>query len=226
MIRVIQEQGRRTLLSGTGFSSEQSSINVEDLREHVYDYSLLAMRGLEFIKPSKILVIGLGGGIVPREMRYALPEAEIDVIEIDETIINVAKEYFFFEEDDKMTIHKGDAFVITQEMEGLYDLIVVDAFLGNYTPFPLMSAEFIGGLSDIASDNAVLSVNCCCGHPSFDSQINTYRSVFGDNICRRDGERNALSTTLYVGKGDVEFPDTIEVTEEIENAKIFTLSNP
>ena len=225
----MQEEETRTLFSGTGLCKEQSAINISNLREHVYDYSLLAMKGLEFVldPPEKILVIGLGGGIVPREMRYLLPDAEIDIIEIDETIIKVAKEFFFFEEDDNMTIHQGDAFVITREMEGKYDFIVLDAFMGNYIPFPLMSSEFISRLKDISSDKALLTVNSCNTHPSFLSQINTFRSVFGDNIYRVDGSRNEYSTTLYVSKGEgVELPDKMDITEEIENAKIFSLSNP
>ncbi len=206
---------------------EQSSINIKDLREHVYDYSFLAMKGLEFVdSPSKILVIGLGGGIIPRELRYRLPYAEIDIIEIDENIIKLAKDFFFFEEDDKMRVHKGDAFIITKEMKNKYDFIVVDAFFSNYIPFPLMSSEFIRQLYELTSDKAILTVNCSCIHPSFNSQINTYRFVFGDNIYKLNGKKNECSTTLYVGKKDAIFPDKIEFTDEIKNAKIFTLLHP
>jgi len=226
-MQVVQEGTIRSLFSGTGFYSEQSAINVEDLREHMYDYSLLAMRGLDFIpEPSRILVVGLGGGIIPRELRHSLPDAEIDIIEIDEHVIDVAKDFFFFEEDDKMKVHHGDAFIIVQEMKEQYDFIVVDAFLGNYTPFPLMSVEFLECLYKLSSDKSILTLNCSRMHPSFNSQINTFRSVYGDGIHQLNGERNDISTTLYVTKGDFSRPAKVEITEEIENAKIFTLTNP
>lgn len=226
-IRVVQHYPVRTLLSGTGFCQEQGAINIEDLHEHIFDYSLLAMRGLEFMPfPRRILVIGLGGGIIPRELRHVLPNSEIDIIEIDEDIINIAKDYFFFKEDDKMKVHKGDAFVITQEMTETYDMIVVDAFTENYTPFPLMSVEFVQRLYDIASGNAILTVNSSSCHPSFTSQVKTYRSVFGDGIYSINGDKNEFSTTIYVTKGNLECPTGIDVTEDTENGKIFSLYNP
>ena len=229
-IQIVQDQKIRTLLSGTGFCQEQGAIDIEDLHKHIFDYSLLAMRGLEFIHcPQRILVIGLGGGIIPRELRHTLPNSEIDIIEIDSDIIDIAKEYFFFEEDDKMKIHKGDAFIITKEMQEMgetYDLIVVDAFMENYTPFPLMSVEFIQRLYDITSENAILTVNSSVYHPSFSSQVKTYRSVFGDGIYSLNGDRNELSTTIYVTKGNLECPKGINTTEDTENGKIFSIYNP
>jgi len=185
---------------------------------------MLAIRGLSFVpNPSRILIIGLGGGVVPREARFLYPEAIIDIIEIDEKIIDVAKKYFFFEEDENMKVHKGDAFIITQEMKYKYDFIMVDAFLTNYIPFPLMSSEFIEIISKLVTDDSVISVNCCSCHPSFNSHLNTYYSVFGDNIYRVDGHRNPNCTALYVCKGKTLIPSKMDITEEIGKAKIMKL---
>jgi len=237
-LKVTQEGTTRKLISGAGFCEEQSAINVDDLQDHIYDYSLLALHSLRFIEsPSRILVIGLGGGIVPREMSRYLPNAEIDVIEIDPEIIKLAKEFFFFEETDKIKVHCGDAFIVTQEMEKTYDIIVADAFLSHYIPFPLMSIEFIKVMHSLLSSQGVVAANSSNFHPSFNNQINTYRAVFGDDIYRLDGLRNDASTTLYVVKGGMEpeyeledlyllTPKKIDMTETIKDAKIFTLTNP
>jgi len=191
----------------------------------MFDYSILAIRGLSFVPcPSRILIIGLGGGVVPREARQIYPDSILDIIEIDEKIIDVAKEYFFFKEDDKMKVHKGDAFIITQEMKEPYDFIMVDAFLTNYIPFPLMSLDFIKIISELVTDNSIISVNCCNIHPSFNSHVKTYYSLFGVNIYRVDGHRNPYCTSLYVCKGKTLIPSKINITEEIEKEKIMTLS--
>ena len=215
---------------------QQGAINVDDLQQHVHDFSLLALDSLKFISsPSKILIIGLGAGIIPRNFFEILPEVHIDIIEIDPEIISIAKRFFFFEPNNRMVVHRGDAYVIVHELIDKYDIVVMDAFMGNYIPFPLMSVEFIRQLKKIMADKAVVSINCSHFHPSFSSQVNTYREVFGNNIYRLDGIRNSTSTTLYVLKGDLEaenlddvfaFPSKVDITPEIKNAKIFTVLRP
>lgn len=45
-------------------------------------------------KPSRILIIGLGGGIWPLLIRHYFPTIKIDVVEIDQTVIDLAEEFF------------------------------------------------------------------------------------------------------------------------------------
>ena len=237
LLQVLQCGKIRFLCSGTGICREQSAIKVDDLNKHVFDYSLLAMQSLSFVpEPLSVLVIGLGGGIIPRILSGKFPNAKIDVIEIDEEIIDIAKKFFFFEETNNIRVHHGDAFVVTQEMREKYDIIFCDCFLSDYIPFPLMSLEFIRQLDSLTLENAVINVNCSCWHPSFPNQVNTYRKVFGDNIYWLQGIQNSLSTTLYVIKGGLKIdhsttdvsltPIKIEISEEIKKAKIFTLQRP
>ena len=235
---MIQEGTTRKLLSGSGLCEEQSAINVEDLREHIYDYSLLSLHFMRFIKkPSRVLVVGLGGGVIPREISKYLPETYVDIIEIDPEIISIAKKFFFFEQTDKIIMHCGDALVVMRDMKELYDVILVDAFSSNYIPFHLMSIEFVKIIYSLLLEQGVVAVNCSNFHPSFYSQINTYREAFGDNIYRLDGLRNSCSTILYVVKGEIEpkfeiddlyslTPKKIDITENIKDAKIFTLTHP
>jgi spermidine synthase len=246
-VQVIQDGSIRKLLfiwDKATACREQGAINVEDLTEHIYDFSLLGMYSLLFVpNPQRILVLGLGAGVIPREMRRLFPDTHIDIIEIDETIRDVAKNYFFFEEDDKMKVHFGDAFVISKEMEEPYDIICADAFNPSHIPFHLMSVEFIRELHRLSSDRSVVAANCSSYHPSLSGYINTYREVFGDKIYRLDGLKNHYSSTLYICKGEVEVFDRSsmpkdypelnpydiweidsELTDEIKNTKIFTLT--
>lgn len=45
-------------------------------------------------KPSRILVIGLGGGIWPLLIRHHFPTVKMDVVEIDQTVIELAEKFF------------------------------------------------------------------------------------------------------------------------------------
>jgi len=91
-----------------GLYREQSAIQVNDLRSHVYDYSLLSMYSLRFISnPLNVLCVGCGAGVVPREMAF-YTKANIDILEIDLDVIKIAKEHFYL--DEKLNIILGDAF--------------------------------------------------------------------------------------------------------------------
>jgi hypothetical protein len=45
-------------------------------------------------KAKRVLVIGLGGGIWPMLIRHYFPSVVVDVVEIDETVIALASDYF------------------------------------------------------------------------------------------------------------------------------------
>ena len=44
--------------------------------------------------PKRVLIIGLGGGVWPLLIRHSFPSTIIDVVEIDETVIALAIEFF------------------------------------------------------------------------------------------------------------------------------------
>ena len=238
-IKVRENGNSRSLTCGVGMAREQSGIYVDNLRKHFFDYSLLAMYSLLFVpKPTRILVLGLGGGIVPREMSYYFPQAKIDIIEIKKEMVDVAKEFFFFEDNELINIHIGDGFNVIGELKDQYDIIMLDAFSINYVPFHLMSKEFFKMVYDRTKEDGVVIVNASSCHPSFYCQLNTIMSVFGENLYGLIGERNNLTFMTYVLKNDkkpmkilnlpTEYypqktPFKIEITDEIKNAKIFEM---
>src|SRR5678816_308902 len=61
------------------------------------------MLGALFVnpRPQSVLIIGLGGGTLPRALRQLLPDARIDVVEIDPAVERVASRYFGFEASDR-----------------------------------------------------------------------------------------------------------------------------
>ena len=76
-------------------------------------------------------------------------------------------------------------------------------------------------------------------HPSYSSQVKTYKSVFGDNIYSLIGTRNSSATILFVAQKEFESfsdlnlplqyyppfqPSKVIFTPEIENASIFKIS--
>jgi spermidine synthase len=240
-IRITEENFIRKMLFGYGPCSEQSAINLQKPSEHVFDFTFLAMHSLLITPyPSKILIIGLGGGVLPTEMEKYASGVTIDVIEIDPEVLRLAKEYFYFKESEKVKVYLGDAFDLVPTLKDQYDIIIVDAFLTNYIPFHIMSKEFFESVFKITSDNGVVAVNISNKHPSFYSHVNTIRNVFGDILYQANGIKNEVSSMIFAVKKDREIvklhghpichflaiqPEKIVITNEIKNAKILSLKN-
>ena len=55
-------------------------------------------------QPQSVLIIGLGGGTIPRVLRQVLPDTRIDVVEIDPAVVRVANRYFDFVADGRTRI--------------------------------------------------------------------------------------------------------------------------
>ena len=75
----------------------QSCMLLEHPERLVFEYTRM-MLGALYLEPEphRILIIGLGGGTLPRALERLLPEAQIDVVEIDPAVVRVAQQYFGF----------------------------------------------------------------------------------------------------------------------------------
>ncbi len=163
----------------------QSQVNLNDLREHILEYTELAFCGLLYkSQPQKMLVLGLGGGVIPREMHHYLPELEIDVAEIDPEIPHIAKQFFAFREDDKLKVHIDDGRMFIKKQLRLdpvpkYDLIILDAFNGDYIPFHLMTREFLEEVKGVLAEDGVVIANVFYSNRLYDAELKTFLDVFG-----------------------------------------------
>jgi len=240
-IRVVEEYPIRKLVFGTGISQDQSAINLEKPHIHIFDYSIMAMHSVLFVaEPKNIMVIGLGGGVIPKQMAHYFPSANIDVVEIDPKILDIAKEYFYFEEKGNIKVHIGDAFKVIDNLNRKYDVVILDAFNTNYIPFHLMSIEFLRKVYNSMDDKGVVSINVCNIHPSFSSHLKTVKTAFGSNLYYMDGFENIYAGMIFATKTkinpmDVEHischflavvPTKMTITKEIEKSKIFSIDNP
>jgi spermidine synthase len=163
----------------------QSQVNLSDLRQHMLEYTMLAFCGLLYKpEPQKMLVLGLGGGVIPREMRHYLPALEVDVVEIDPEIPLIATRFFGFCEDDKLTVHIADGrmFIkkqLRRDPVPKYDLVILDAFNSDYIPFHLMTKEFLEQVKGVLADDGVVIANVFHSNRLFDAELKTFLAVFG-----------------------------------------------
>ena len=211
----------------------QSQVDLNNLREHQLEYTELVFCGLLYVpEPNSVLVLGLGGGVIPRELRYYYPEAVIDVVEIDEAILPLAKQYFAFAEDEKMKVFIDDGrMFIKKQLRGphppQYDLIILDAFNGDYIPFHLMTREFLEEVRRALSPRGVVAANVFFDNQLFDAEWATFLAVFGR--CEVFLGRFSGNAILLSGGSQVQMPSAAELLERarrLQEQRKFAFSLP
>ena len=185
-IMVSQYRGERCMLFGrmSRNPTRQSCFNVSAPEQLVFSYTKLVLAGFTQIKqpPARILIIGLGGGTLPMTLETLYPEALIDSVEIDPAVIQVAKDWFNYVPSEKQKVHAQDGrvFVKRQGLRGIkYDVIILDAFNGDYIPEHMMTEEYFQELKSVMSDDALLMANTFSSNRLYDHESVTYNRVFG-----------------------------------------------
>jgi spermidine synthase len=138
----------------------QSGIDLEQPHRSVvgYDEGLLAV--LAF-RPDirRVCVIGLGGASFQRELARLRPDVEIDSIEIDPVVRDVARKYFLYRESVRVRTVISDGRVFLSRPGPPYDLIVLDAFNSSGVPFHLTTREFFDIVRRRLSPRGIFAAN-------------------------------------------------------------------
>jgi spermidine synthase len=156
-IRVEETRERRYLyFDGT----LQSSMDRRDPASLELLYSRFTSLGL-VLRPdaAKALIIGLGGGSMAKKYHKEFPEIEIDSIEIDPDVVEVARKFFHFQEDSCQRVHGGDGREFLTRADDRFDLILLDAYYADNMPFHLVTREFFGTARRKMTPEGVLVIN-------------------------------------------------------------------
>ncbi|MEX2131397.1 MAG: fused MFS/spermidine synthase [Pseudohongiellaceae bacterium] len=184
-ITVVQNGPRRCLIFNVRIGDRnQTCVDVDDPEKLVFSYTRMSFAGL-LVRPNpkKILVAGLGGGSIPMTFADLYPDAQIDIVEIDRAVFDVAKEFFFFAENENMQVTIMDARVFVKRaalQNKKYDYIVLDAFTGDYIPEHLLTREFLEEVRSIMEVDAVLVANTFSTSQFYDYESVTYQNVYGE----------------------------------------------
>lgn len=193
-IYIAEEGGERCMyfrIRGQG--GKQSCINLQDPRRLVSEYSRLMMAGL-YVQPQprRILAIGLGGGVVPGALQQLLPDATIDAVEIDPAVVRVAGSHFGFRPGAKTSVHAEDGRVFAKRQLAAgakYDLIMLDAYDGDYIPEHLLTVEFLRELAGLLSPTGAVVANTWSSSGLYGHESATYEAAFGPFLNLKSNNR-------------------------------------
>jgi len=131
-----------------------------------------------------VLVIGLGGGTIPKRFVRDYPKVKMEAVEIDPDVIKIAARYFDVKPNARLQIDEADGRQFLRRSKAKYDLIVLDAYYADTVPFFLTTKEFFVIVKDHLSANGVFvsnTIGTLQGSKSkfFRSVYRTMREVFG-----------------------------------------------
>ncbi len=145
-------------------SFEHSAVDLDHPGRPVWIYTdFVSLAALFNPDPVRVLIAGLGGGVMPLRLRRGHPRATIEAVELDPGVVSVAARYFGVKEGPRLKIHTGDACRFLAGSGRIFDLIVLDVFKRKggelLTPSPFLSAGFFRTVREHLSRDGVLVFN-------------------------------------------------------------------
>jgi spermidine synthase len=109
-------------------------------------------RGIQEIplitESKNILILGMGAGSVVETLRNDFnSNAQIDLVDFDPVIIEIAKQHFNLHLKENVKLIEADAHQYLKECEQQYELIIVDLFIDNHIPEKFIGTDFIQHLT-------------------------------------------------------------------------------
>jgi len=176
------ERGLRILRFEPG-GARQSVVKPGDPEHLELPYARVIPVAFAFVeKPRNVLVVGLGGGTIPSFIRRHFPQANIDAVDIDPGVVEVARSHFGFREDAKMRAHVEDGRRFIERSERRYDIIFLDAFGADSVPYSLTTREFLDSVRRALAPRGAVVANLWSSayNPLYDSMLRTYRAVYDE----------------------------------------------
>jgi predicted membrane-bound spermidine synthase len=134
----------------------QNRTSLDNTSLSMYTYALDSLSEGFVPEAKRALVLGLGAGIVPRDMTAR--GLAVTVVDINAGMVRAAVEQFGFDAST-VRIVLQDARTYVRGCSGAYDVVIVDLFQGDGTPDYLMTKEFFADLRRCLGAHGALVMN-------------------------------------------------------------------
>ncbi len=112
--------------------------------------------------PERVLVLGLGGGSLPKFFLHACPHTRVDVVESRPAVIRLAHEFFQVpRKHPRLRVLQGDGEAFVENLTGdrPYDMMFVDIFDSTGPAAALSRERFLTTCYESLSGDGVLCLN-------------------------------------------------------------------
>ncbi|EHK64113.1 fused MFS/spermidine synthase [Achromobacter arsenitoxydans] len=178
----IQNAGNRRTLHFTQqeIQSSMSLLNPDALE---IEYTRMMMGFVLFKpEPAHILMVGLGGGSLPKFCHRYLAGADISVVEIDPAVIGLRDAFMIPPDGPRFRVIQADAAAHMRGLSDDADVIFLDGFEVGGIPDALCSADFYADCHRALRDDGILVINFHVNHPMHHEYLDRVRESFGSSM--------------------------------------------
>ena len=123
-------------------------------------YSQVMMVVLPIVEqPRRGLILGHGGGSLAKWLEENWPELELDVVEMDPSVVQAAERYFGYTPPANHHVFVQDARTFLRNNPTQYDVVWVDVFARHLIPFHVTTQEFFEELRHHVKPEGAVAVN-------------------------------------------------------------------
>ncbi len=193
----------RTLATGPG--GRQSGVVLEMPNELAFWYTHQIASVIE-AQPTKqrIAILGAGAYTLPAYLAAKYPTAQIDVVDIDPALVDIAEQYFGYTGAENIRHVTADARTFINQTTQPYDIVVVDVFGDDAIPETLMTAEYGRALRRAVASSGAVITNMIAGHTGacgrlFQAEVRPYLDNFlvGHALVRYPDEQRSNIIAIF-----------------------------
>ena len=227
-IVVTEKAGKRCLVfSVKRQERNQTCVDINDPQHIVFAYVRMIFAGLLVNpEPTRGLMIGMGGGTISSVLTSIYPDLTMDLVEVDEAVVKVATDYFGFRKTPQIDVHVTDGRVFARRAlrsKEKYDLIILDAFTGEYIPEHLMTVEFLENIKSLLTPGGIVIANTFTGSSLYHHESATYSAVFGPLFNLKmpgTGNRVIVASTVDLPNNETLMANAMTLKPDFEPYKI------
>ncbi|MFK5915150.1 MAG: hypothetical protein QM484_12320 [Woeseiaceae bacterium] len=139
---------------------QQSSMRLNDINGLSHNYTQAMMTGLFFIPTIKTATImGLGAGSMAKNLLNSFDDLNVHAIEYREAVAEIAKEYFYLPESERLNIHIDDAVSYMQKKTMKSDIIFSDLYNTQGMEPRQIQLSYLHDCKESLNENGVLVLN-------------------------------------------------------------------
>lgn len=166
-----------------GGEALESAVDLADPLNLVVAYTRTLFGGLFFQpKPSRVLMVGLGGAGFHRLFAAAFPQSLLHTVELDPTVFELTQSRLAFQPTAQTPVTLMDGRMFVKRDRGTWDWIILDAFRGGYVPAHLKTEEFYRECAARLDERGVFITNLHSGTSLYYSDLKTLQAVFAQVV--------------------------------------------
>lgn len=208
---------------------DKSYLCCEHHKAMISGLSLLHRPGVAPDQHLSVLVVGLGGGSLSLFIHDYFLGTQVEAVEIDPAVLEVASRWFGFSLDDRLKVHLADGLTLINDLaekgKASYDVVMFDVDskdtgLGMSCPPPaFVEKTFLQNVRKILNDDGIFILNLVCRDPVLKEKvIKTIRDVFPLIYVQKiEDEVNEILFCCLVSGQSRDVSDLKESAKSLEN---------